>query len=128
MPSTLLFTFDNNDQRQKFIDMMNQLVFTLSNPNGKNLENKADGWEEREADGQFIEKVLTEIIKDPVIKEDKDRVVALFVSGQKIMEGLLPELNKRFSLEVGSHTASVEIREQRGEEWVTIRKRMRKQQ
>lgn len=128
MPSTLLFTFDNNDQRQKFIDMMNQLVFTLSNPNGKNLENKTDGWEEREADGQFIEKVLTKIIKDPVIKEDKDRAVALFVSGQKIMEGLLPELNKRFSLEVGSHTASVEIREQRGEEWVTIRKRMRKQQ
>ena len=63
-----------------------------------------------------------------MIKEDKDRVVALFVSGQKIMEGLLPELNKRFSLEVGSHTASVEIKEQRGKEWVTIRKRMRKQQ
>lgn len=127
MANTLLLTFDDKNQRQKFIDIMDQLVFTTANEKGMNLQNQLEGWEERKKDGLFVESVIKNAIRDPQVKDESERIAALFVSGQKIMDGMIPELNKRFELEVGSHSGSVEIREKRGGEWVVIRRRMRPQ-
>lgn len=53
---------------------------------------------------------------------------ALFVSGQRLVEGSLKDMNKRFDQEVGSHSASVEVREMTDKGWVKVRSRMRSQQ
>jgi hypothetical protein len=53
---------------------------------------------------------------------------ALFVSGQKLVEGSLKDMHRRFDQEVGVHSASVEVREMTDKGWVKIRSRMRSQQ
>lgn len=127
MPNTLLLTFDNNDQRQKFIDLVDEIVFTTADENGKNIQNNLPGWEERRDNGLFIQDVMKNAIKDPLIKDESERVGSLFVSGQKILDGLIQDLNKRFELEVASHSGSVEIKEKRGDEWIVVRRRMKQQ-
>jgi CRISPR/Cas system type I-B associated protein Csh2 (Cas7 group RAMP superfamily) len=52
---------------------------------------------------------------------------ALFVSGQKLVEGTLKDMNQRFVQEIGVHSASVEVREQTEDGWIKIRSRMRHQ-
>lgn len=52
-----------------------------------------------------------------------ERVVALFVSGRKMVEGSLTELQQRFQQEVDSHSANVHLKELQDGEWVTIRSR-----
>lgn len=72
-------------------------------------------------DGQFLRDALDGKLG---AVEDEKRMVALFVSGRKIKEGPLSEIKLRFSQEIGSHSAGVEIREQtNGGEWKVIHSR-----
>lgn len=70
-----------------------------------------------------VHKALGTVRLDPPIKEDHERQCALFVTGQKLIEGSLSELNQRFEQEVAVHSGSVVIKELRGGEWHEIRAR-----
>ena len=110
---TIMIGFDNADQRDEFIKIVKTTADTL-------LESTVVANNEA---GKILNKALESIKLDPPIKLDSERIVALFVSGRKKSEGMLADMNKAFSLEVGSHSASVELRELRGGTWVTIRSR-----
>lgn len=71
-------------------------------------------------------KILENMVVDPLIREEKDKIVSLFVSGQNIISGTITEINKRFEQEIASHSGGVEIREKCGEKWNTLRRRPRK--
>jgi hypothetical protein len=60
---------------------------------------------------------------DPPIKEDHERQCSLWVSGEKLIEGNLSDMQKRFQQECSSHSASVVLKEYRGGEWHDIRAR-----
>lgn len=60
-------------------------------------------------------------------KRNPTGLYALFVSGQKLVEGTLKDMNQRFVQEIGVHSASVEVREQTEDGWIKIRSRMRHQ-
>lgn len=128
MPKTLLLTFDDESQRDEFLDAMNVIIHTTTDPAGANMKHQAEGWEKRKENGEFLQKVMRTAKLDPPIKSDGERLCTLFVSGKKMLEGSLADLNKRFDQEVGVHSGSVEIREKRDDEWVVVRNRMRKQQ
>ena len=80
----------------------------------------------KRADSTHIE-LITEALKnakfDALIKSEQDKVYSLWVSGQKMVEGQLPEIENKFKLECDSHSASVAIREMKNGVWVDIRKR-----
>lgn len=96
---SILITFADDVERDQFLEQVRTV--------------KAD----------VVTKALGTIKLDPPIKEDHERQCALFISGQKMMEGSLTELNRRFDQEVGSHSGSVIIKELRGGEWHEIRAR-----
>lgn len=127
MTKTLLLTFDDQENRQKFMQVLQEAAATMTSEDGPNVQNASEGWEQRKANGELIQKAVSTAVTDPPIKSDTDRICALFVSGKKLVDGNLADLNKRFELEVGSHSGSVEIREKRGDEWTTVRRRMRSQ-
>lgn len=79
--------------------------------------------EVRALQSDSVRKALGTVRLDPPIKDDHERQCALFVSGQKLVEGSLSELNQRFQQEVGVHSGSVVIKELRGGEWHEIRAR-----
>ncbi len=100
--STLPLVFTNQSELAKFI----QVVTEYAN---LDMEN-----------GEFVKKALRgELAK----LSDKQRLTTLFVSGQKMAEGNLVDMRKRFQQEVDSHSASVELREQRGDKWEVIQSR-----
>lgn len=70
-----------------------------------------------------VQKALNTIKLDPPTKEDHERQCALFITGQKILEGNLTDMNLRFDQEIASHSGSVVIKELRGGEWNEIRAR-----
>lgn len=74
-------------------------------------------------DGTIIKEALKTVKLDPPLKAAHERVVALFVSGRKMIEGTLAELQKRFKQEVDSHKANVQLKELRDGEWITIQSR-----
>lgn len=91
---TVLFTFNNVDDRNKFM-----------------LE---------------IEKMNSDyvgVINDPLLLSDSDRNCSLFISGKKIHNGSMSEMNAKFSQEVASHSANVELKEYVDGKWKTIRSR-----
>lgn len=58
------------------------------------------------------------------IEKPADTVVALFVSGTKLKEGNLSEMNKLFENEISCHSATTQLRQQeRDGTWRTIRSR-----
>jgi hypothetical protein len=84
--------------------------------------------EAKEIDSEVISKALGTIKLDPPVKEDHERQCALFISGQKILEGNLSDLHVRFQQEIAVHSGSVVIKELRGGEWHEIRARRLQQQ
>jgi len=111
MSKTILFTFDNEDKRNQFITLMRQASSLLiKEENFKNFES-------------IIKAALDTAKYDPSIKLDTERTVAIFVSGQKITEGSLPNMRRYFDQEVASHSANVELRELNNGTWKTIQSR-----
>lgn len=95
MKSTVLFTFDDSDQRESFLKWV-------------------------EANN---EDAIKRISLDPPIKDDSFRECSLYVSGKKLLDGNYNDLNRRFSQEVNVHSATVELKEKRGDDLVVIRRR-----
>lgn len=111
MAKTALFTFGNESIRDRFIKLIKAHADQLSK--ASNLDN----------DGTFMLQVLDGIRLDPPIKLDSERSACLFVAGKKLAEGLLSDMRRRFDQEIASHSASVELRELREGEWLTIQQR-----
>lgn len=109
MPKTILFTFETDVLRDKFLSQVRGLATEAITPAA--------------VDSNLILRTLDTIRLDPPIKTDAERSAALFVSGKKLIEGSLSDMQKRFDQETASHSASVEIRELREGEWKTIRSR-----
>ena len=78
--------------------------------------------------GDCLRSALGTVKLDPPIKQDHERMVAVFVSGRKMAEGPLTTMQQRFQQEVDSHSANVEVRELRDGEWIIIRRRLQQQQ
>ena len=114
MPSILL-TFDTNPERERFIEEMQTLIEAMTGPEGANLRYKEDGWEERQRRGDFLQKTMKTLRKDPPIRGDDERMAAIFVSGQQMLTGSVASLTERFKQECGSHSANVELREDTGD-------------
>lgn len=115
MAKTALFTFGNESIRDRFI----KLLRTTAN----DLSKSDDGDRDSGNDGIFLLQVLDGVRFDPPIKLDSERTASLFVAGKKLSEGMLSEMRRRFDQELASHSASVELRELREGEWVTIAQR-----
>jgi len=111
MPCTVLLTFNNHEKRDEFL----AIVRTTAD----GLLASASGVD----DGNLLMDTLKSLKLDPPIKTDQERIVALFVSGRKKSEGMLSDMQKQFALEAGSHSASVELKELRGGQWLVIQSR-----
>jgi hypothetical protein len=111
MAKTALFTFGNEAIRDRFIKLVKAQADQLSTD------------DTRENDSVFIKQVLDGMRLDPPIKLDSERSAALFIAGRKLTEGLLTDMRRRFDQEIASHSASVELRELREGEWITIQQR-----
>ena len=96
---SILITFEDDGARDSFLEEV------------KSLESES------------AYKALSTVRIDPPIKEDHERQCALFVSGQKLVEGNLSEMNLRFTQEISVHSGSVVIKELRNGEWHEIRAR-----
>ncbi len=119
---TALFTFADDKARDKFFRLLKTHSDNLIQP----TDVLTSGPEETAAaiaNGHVIKDALKTVKLDPPLKADHERIVALFVSGRKMREGSMAELNKQFLQEVESHKASVELKELRDGEWVSIRSR-----
>jgi len=106
---TLLLTFEDDVERDQYLKLVLKPT-PLS-----------------ESETLLLQKTVETAKFDPPIRPDSERVAHLFVSGQKMAEGLLPAMQARFDQEVGVHSASVELREQRNGEWLVVRKRAKRQ-
>lgn len=110
---TLLFSFENDATRDQFLTAIR---------NAADIMVKASKPDISEGGG-LIQSTLNTTVLDPPIKEDHERIVAIFITGQKMYEGQLSEMNKVFEQELASHTGSVVMKELRGGEWTEIRAR-----
>lgn len=117
MPSNVLFSFQNTTIRDKFIEVLNTMSDAMI---------KSDlhpGYEERQNNGKLLKEAINTIRLNPPVKSDNERSCALWVSGKKMLEGTLKELNTKFEEEIQSHSASVNIKELVDGQWLTIRER-----
>lgn len=111
MPKTVLFTFASEGEQERFIQSYNKLV--KKSMVTKSLAN----------DVAVLQDAITNITLDPELQQEGQRATAVFVSNKKIFEGTLKDCKTRFQYEIGSHSGGVEIKEKRGDSWVTIRSR-----
>ncbi len=121
---TILLTFPDDKIRDRFIRLLKEQAEAMVGPVSQSQPEP----EKRKSDSEMILRAIGSIKLDPPLKSDRERVVAIFVSGQKMTEGTLADLRKRFQQEVGSHSANVELRELRDGEWVTIQSRRQQRQ
>lgn len=96
---TVLFSFEDDVIRDQFLELL------------------------KDSDEDLVKTTLNTAKLDPPIKEDHERMVAIFIAGQKLHEGQLSEMNKVFEQELAAHSGSVIMKELRGGEWVEIRAR-----
>ena len=99
MPKTVLFTFENDTSRDEFLSKL------------------------KSTSSEVVLKALNTIKLDPPVKADFERSATLFVSGKKLAEGSLSDMQKRFGQEIAAHSASVEVRELREGTWTVIKSR-----
>ncbi len=116
MAKTILFTFDDDVKRDKFLALVKALAASINNIDLKPVLATKD-------DSVLLTNTLDTVRLDPPIKTNSERAAALFVSGKKLAEGQLSDIQRRFDQEAVSHSASIEIRELREGEWKTIRSR-----
>ncbi len=117
-----LFTFADDKIRDKFFKLLKNYSDNLMQPQGILTSEHDDGLAAI-ANGTVIKEALRTVKLDPPLKAAHERIVALFVSGRKMLEGSLAELQQRFQQEVDSHKGSVHLKELQEGEWVTIRSR-----
>jgi hypothetical protein len=115
---TVLFTFEDDAARDQFLAAVQGAAETMVSSS-----DVPEGFEGREAAGELILGTLNTAKFDPPIKEDHERQCSLWVSGEKLIEGNLSDMQKRFQQECSSHSASVVLKEYRGGEWHDIRAR-----
>jgi len=115
---TILLTFENETERNEYISLLRNMAAYMISPPTKTVASS-----DVKTNGELILKVLETVKFDPPVKSDSERLVALFVAGQKMQEGSLTELNKLFTQEITQHRGSVQIRELRDDKWVVIRQR-----
>lgn len=118
--ANLSFTFESEDDSRKFKSLIYDLAINFPDHGGLQSKYGHDY-------SDFLITVLDDATAAKAMIPDEERMVTLFVSGQKMISGPLPEMQRKFEQEVGSHTATVELRERRGGDWATIRKRTTKQ-
>lgn len=111
MPKTVLFTFADKAEQEQFILSYNKLI------------KKSAASKSLALDVALLQKAATNITLDPELQIEGHRATAVFVSNKKVFEGTLKDCKTRFQYEIGSHSGGVEIREKRGDSWVTIRSR-----
>jgi hypothetical protein len=117
---SILFTFENDTDRDQFLQVVKEAADRMIKS-----DDVPDGYTERAKNGALIQKTLDTIKLDPPVKADHERQCGIWVSGQKLKEGPLDELNKMFNQEIAAHSANVELRELRGGDWNVIRSRRR---
>ncbi len=116
---TCLLTFPDDKARDRFLKLVKDASSDLAGaPTTNEVEAQA-----AVANGAILLNALKSVRLDPPIKTDQERIVALFVSNQKMAEGQLSDMRKRFQQECDSHKGSVELRELREGEWVVIASR-----
>ena len=108
---TILLTFENESQRDEYLKLMR-----IAAANMVTVEDQANT--------KLFVDALDNVRFDPPIKPDSERPTALYVAGQKMLEGSLADLNVRFDQEITQHSGTVQIREQRGDQWHIIRQRL----
>ena len=94
---TVLFSFKTIDERDAFLSKI------------------------KDACGDFISEALESIRLDPAVKSAEERHAALWVSGTRIIEGPMPQIERMFKQECESHNAMVEIRELKNGDWQRIK-------
>ena len=94
---TILFSFKTTQERDSFMEALKQ------------------------SGNETIESALMSIRLDPSMRAENERSAALWVSGTKIMEGPLDQIERMFKQECASHHAKVEIRELKNGEWQRIK-------
>lgn len=118
---TVLLTFSDGETRDKFLKLLKETADYTGVPANQAVDPRV----------AHNHALLTEALKtirlDPPLKANHERTVALFVSGRKMSEGSLSDMQKRFQQEVDSHSASVTLKELREGEWVTISSRRQQQ-
>lgn len=114
MPSILL-TFENQEQHDEFLQIIAQLTECL------------DATADTKSQAELMTKVMstaTGVVPDShQCKCDLNEKHALFISGKKMTEGSLPELQKLFKREVTQHSGSVEVRVYREGKWRPVMQR-----
>jgi hypothetical protein len=111
MAHSVLFTFDTKESKDQFMASYAKLI------------KKAAASKATAVDGLVLSKAVENITHNPELQQEGQRATAVFVSGKKIFEGTLKDCRKRFAYEIGSHSGTVELKEMREKDWVTINSR-----
>jgi len=110
--SSLLFTFQDKDERGAFLDLLIQ------------VRDDARSSEDSKT-ALTLQSALEKVKYDPTVTDPSKRPVALFVSGAKIKEGPYDTIMADFRQQTVGHKASVDIREMRDGKWHVVRRRQR---
>ncbi len=104
----MILSFDSNEDKDTFIMAIRSTIF---NPQSFN---------------DLVQETIDKhVIVDPNKPIEETQYCQLLVSGQKMADGTYSQMMQRFKAEVGSHTATVEIRTKTidGAKWKTVAKR-----
>jgi hypothetical protein len=115
---TVLLSFEDAEVRNAFLEVVKSASDTMIGSS-----DVPEGFEQRKTSGELIKSALNTIKLDPPIKENHERTVAIFVTGSKLYEGQMAEMNKVFAQECNSHSGSVVMKELIGGEWTEVRTR-----
>ena len=110
MTKSILFTFDDVEDRQKFIDSIKSSINNDESIGDENYRIK-------------LQSVIDNAKLDPSILSSEHRHCSIWVSGGKIAEGDYKTMNERFLQECGVHSASVILKELKNNKWCDIRTR-----
>lgn len=119
---TALFSFEDDATRDRFFEILRQASLAMAH-NAETMDEPQRSTDI--ANSNLMTTSLNTIKLDPPIKEDHERSAAIWISGQKLHEGHLAEMNRVFDQELASHSGSVVMKELRGGEWLEIRARRR---
>jgi len=93
--SSVLYTFDNEQARDDFV---------------------------RQVESQ-MDLSSAQVQKDPALEHELSNKCAVFVAGQKLVEGDYNDMNIRFTQECGVHSASVVLKQFKNGSWAEIKAR-----
>lgn len=106
---TMLLSFVDGNDRDVFLSTISGYVETLAGVNP--------------AASEVLREALGSVRFDPSIKTDAERIAAVHVAGVKVKEGMLSEAEKSFAYECDATRSTIELKELKDGQWVTIRQR-----